>query len=65
MPFKALILGFLAASSFLTVGSFYEWNRYHHSVSCSERGSVVRQETTQINRSGSNVTRSSTSTYCR
>ena len=45
--------------------SYYDWNRYRRSVSCSGRGSVVRQETTQINRSGSTVTSSSTSTYCR
>lgn len=43
----------------------YEWNRYRRSVDCSGRGSVVRQETTQINRSGSSVTSSSSSTYCR
>ncbi|MCU0535614.1 MAG: hypothetical protein MUD14_17120 [Hydrococcus sp. Prado102] len=43
----------------------YDWDRYRRSVSCSGRGSAVRQETTQINRSGRTVTRSSTSTYCR
>jgi hypothetical protein len=45
--------------------SYSDWNRYRRSINCSGRGSVVRQETTQTNRSGSTVTRSSTSTYCR
>ncbi|WP_139253777.1 hypothetical protein [Hydrococcus rivularis] len=47
--------------------SHYWWDRYFRrqsNVGCSKGGNVVRQETTQVNRSGRTVTRSRT-TYCR
>jgi hypothetical protein len=47
--------------------SHYWWDRYirrQSNVSCSKGGNVVRQETTQVNRSGRTVTQSRT-TYCR
>jgi hypothetical protein len=47
--------------------SYYDWNRDlrgRSSVSCSRGNNVVRQETTQVNRSGRTVTQSRT-TYCR
>lgn len=49
--------------------SYWDWYRRYprsSSMSCSRRGSVVRQESTQTTtRSGRTVTRSQTSTYCR
>jgi hypothetical protein len=47
--------------------SYSNWSRYYRTrnkVRCSRGSNVVRQETTQISRSGSTVTRSRT-TYCR
>jgi hypothetical protein len=47
--------------------SYRDWDRYNRnrrSISCSRGSNVIRQETTQINRSGRTVTQSRT-TYCR